>query len=159
MVSATNLARFEKSYTTGITNLAIRTGEMLHDHDIIKHRYERRTNQQVESITELPLKTAETRVVLYHVFRADDESADARDLKSVAAAMDRLEDTGFDVDVAQSSGDAVPNILDKADELDADLISLAGRNRSPTGKALFGSVTQNVVLNSGRTVLLETTDG
>ncbi|MDQ2052450.1 universal stress protein [Natronolimnohabitans sp. A-GB9] len=116
-----------------------------------------RANEQVESITELPLDTTETQIVLYHVFRADDEGADARNLKSVAAAVEQLEDAGFDVEVAQSSGDAVPNILDKADELDADLISLAGRKRSPTGKALFGSVTQDVILKSDRTVLLETT--
>lgn len=116
-----------------------------------------RANEQVESITDLPLDTTETRIVLYHVFRTDDEGADARNLKSVAAAAEQLEDAGFDVEVAQSSGDAVPNILDKADEIDADLISLAGRKRSPTGKALFGSVTQDVVLKSERTVLLETT--
>lgn len=117
-----------------------------------------RANEQVESILSLPLETAATRIVLYHVFRAGDEDADAKNLKSVATAMDRLEDAGFDVEVAQSSGDAAINVIDKAEEIDADLISLAGRKRSPTGKALFGSVTQDVILKSDRTVLLETTN-
>lgn len=117
-----------------------------------------RANAQVDSLITLPIEKTETNVTLYHVFRADDEGADAENLKSVAEAKRRLEEAGFGVEVDQSSGDAVRNILEKSDEIDADIISLAGRNRSPTGKALFGSVTQNVVLKSDRTVLLETTD-
>ncbi|MHC3439865.1 universal stress protein [Natrialbaceae archaeon A-gly3] len=114
-----------------------------------------RAKAQAESVATLPLERENTRLVLYHVFRTDDEDADASDLKSISAAMDRLEDAGFDVEVAQSSGDIVRQILSKAEELDADIISLAGRKKSPTGKALFGSVTQDVALRSKRTVLLE----
>ncbi|SDK60047.1 universal stress protein [Natronorubrum texcoconense] len=117
-----------------------------------------RAKEQVESITSLPLQTDETDLVLYHVFRADGEGADARNLKSVSVALDSLEEAGFDVEIRQSSGDAVRNILDEAEALDADVISLAGRKRSPTGKALFGSVAQDVILRSDRTVLLDTTD-
>ncbi|SFS89330.1 universal stress protein [Halostagnicola kamekurae] len=117
-----------------------------------------RATTQAESITELPIRIDDTTIVLYHVFRTDDEGADAGDLKSVKKAKQVLEDAGFDVQIDQSSGDAVRNILTKADEIDAGIISLAGRKRSPTGKALFGSVTQNVVLKSDRTVLLETTE-
>lgn len=117
-----------------------------------------RAKEQVRSVTELPLETEQVRIVLYHVFRADDENADAENLKSVSEATARLEEAGFTVDVVQSSGDAVRNILDQAAELDADVISLAGRKRSPTGKALFGSVTQDVILRSDRTVLLSTTE-
>ncbi|AHG01590.1 hypothetical protein HALLA_04115 (plasmid) [Halostagnicola larsenii XH-48] len=117
-----------------------------------------RAKAQAESLISLPIETAETNVVLYHVFRADDEGADANALKSVAEAKRRLEKEGFDIEVSQSSGDATRNILEKAEEIDADIISLAGRKRSPTGKALFGSVTQNVILKSDRTVLLETAE-
>ncbi|ELZ24617.1 uspA domain protein [Haloterrigena salina JCM 13891] len=117
-----------------------------------------RANEQVKSVTELPLETEQVRIVLYHVFRADDENADAENLKSVSEAIERLEEAGFTVEVAQSSGNAVRNILDQAAELDADVISLAGRKRSPTGKALFGSVTQDVILKSNRTVLLSTAE-
>lgn len=117
----------------------------------------KRAKEQVRSVTELPLETDQVRIVLYHVFRADGENADAEDLKSVSEASERLEEAGFAVEVAQSNGDAVRNILDQAAELDADVICLAGRKRSPTGKALFGSVTQDVILKSDRTVLLSTT--
>ncbi|WP_440767190.1 universal stress protein [Natronorubrum sp. DTA7] len=104
------------------------------------------------------MQTDETDLVLYHVFRADGEEADARNLKSVSVAVDCFEEAGFDVEIRQSSGDAVRNILDEAESIDADVISLAGRKRSPTGKALFGSVAQDVILRSDRTVLLDTTD-
>ncbi|WP_408960210.1 universal stress protein [Natrinema sp. 74] len=117
-----------------------------------------RANEQVRSVTELPLETEQVRIVLYHVFRADDEDADAENLKSVSEAIERLEEAGFTVEVSQSSGDAVRSILEKAEAIDANVISLAGRKRSPTGKALFGSVTQDVILKSDRTVLLSATE-
>ncbi|MFC4247623.1 universal stress protein [Natribaculum luteum] len=117
-----------------------------------------RVANHVASITTLPLETDAVRVVVYHVFRTDDDGANASDLKSVAYTTDALEDAGFDVDVRQSSGDAVRNIRETATDVDADVISIAGRKRSPTGKALFGSVTQQVSLRSNRPVLLCSAD-
>lgn len=117
-----------------------------------------RAKKQVESITSLPLATDEVELVVYHVFRAGDDDTRAEKLKSVGEVVDRLESAGFSVTVTQSSGDATRNILDKAEEIDADVISLAGRKRSPTGKALFGSVTQDVILKTDRSVLLSTAD-
>jgi len=117
-----------------------------------------RANEQVASITTLPIQADQVRVVIYHVFRTDDEHANAENLKSVEAATEQLEEAGFTVDVNQSSGDAVRKILDKVEEVDADVISLAGRKRSPAGKALFGSVTQDVSLKSDRPVLISTAE-
>lgn len=113
----------------------------------------KRAKAQVESITALPLKTDDVKIVIYHVFRGSDEP-DAERLKSVMKATEQLESEGFTVEVRQSSGDTTRNILQMAAELDVDSISLAGRKRSPTGKALFGSVTQDVILESNRPVLL-----
>lgn len=113
-----------------------------------------RARKQVESITDLPFKQDQIRIVVYHVFRGKDEQADAEQLKSVIYVTETLEDAGYSVDVQQSSGDASRHILEKAESIEADMISLAGRNRSPTGKVLFGSVTQDVVLDTERTVLL-----
>ncbi len=39
-------------------------------------------------------------------------------------------------------------IVALAKELDADLVLVGGRNRSPAGKAVFGSTTQEVLLNA-----------
>ncbi len=54
----------------------------------------------------------------------------------------------------ESSGDPATEIVSYAGEIEADLISLAGRKRSPAGKAIFGSVSQAVFLNADRPVLL-----
>ncbi|MDQ2053943.1 MULTISPECIES: universal stress protein [Halobellus] len=117
-----------------------------------------RANEQVSAITALPMDTEQVRVVIYHVFRTDDEGANAEDLKSVQAATESLEAAGFPVEVSQSSGDAVQHIIEKAEEVDAAMLCLAGRKRSPAGKALFGSVTQDVSLKSDRPVILSTAE-
>lgn len=43
--------------------------------------------------------------------------------------------------------DQADRILDIADEEECDYVYLAGKRRSPTGKALFGDRTQQVLLN------------
>jgi nucleotide-binding universal stress UspA family protein len=45
-------------------------------------------------------------------------------------------------------GDVAGGIVDLAAELDADLAVVGGRRRSPTGKAVFGSVAQEVLLEA-----------
>lgn len=112
-----------------------------------------RVSKQVASITSLPFETDDVRIFVYHVFRADGDDIDASNLKSITYAIEALMEAGFDVEVIQSSGDAVRNILDTATDVDADMISIAGRKRSPTGKALFGSVAQQVTLRSELPVL------
>ncbi|WP_255196369.1 universal stress protein [Halorarius litoreus] len=39
-------------------------------------------------------------------------------------------------------------IVELAEELEADLVLVGGRKRSPTGKAVFGSTAQEVMLNA-----------
>ena len=45
-------------------------------------------------------------------------------------------------------GDPAEEILMEADRLDPEFLAVGGRRRSPVGKALFGSVTQEVLLNA-----------
>jgi nucleotide-binding universal stress UspA family protein len=45
-------------------------------------------------------------------------------------------------------GDPAKLIRDISKESGVDRIVMSGRKRSPTGKALFGSVTQSVLLDS-----------
>jgi nucleotide-binding universal stress UspA family protein len=57
---------------------------------------------------------------------------------------------GADVeyDINGRIGDHGDEIVDLAEELDADLVIVGGRKRSPTGKAVFGSTAQEVLLES-----------
>ena len=55
---------------------------------------------------------------------------------------------------AEPEGDRASAILDTAEEYDCDHVFLVGQGRSPTGKALFGDLTQEVVLNFDGTITL-----
>lgn len=45
-------------------------------------------------------------------------------------------------------GQPAPRLVDYADQNDARYIVVSGRKRSPTGKVLFGSTTQSILLNA-----------
>ncbi|RKD95322.1 universal stress protein [Halopiger aswanensis] len=51
------------------------------------------------------------------------------------------------------TGEAPAEILEYAEKVDARYIVVGGRSRSPVGKALFGSVTQSVLLDASCPVL------
>ncbi|PSQ54807.1 universal stress protein [Halobacteriales archaeon SW_8_68_21] len=61
---------------------------------------------------------------------------------------ERLERTGVDYEVRGALGDTADNILREAEALDTDLVVVGGRTRSATGKALFGSTAQRVLLEA-----------
>lgn len=50
-------------------------------------------------------------------------------------------------------GQPAEEILAHADAIDARYLVIGGRKRTPAGKALFGSVTQTVILDSQRPVV------
>ncbi|ELY47456.1 universal stress protein [Natronorubrum sulfidifaciens] len=124
---------------------------------------EDRAITQARYITSLP--DAAESVEAYLLFIFTDESEDLpKDFKqfksasrigSVRRAKEHLEDNGVDVTVLEGSGDVEEgDILTRADEYDVDAIVLGGRKRSPVGKAVFGSVTQSVILNTDRPVVV-----
>jgi nucleotide-binding universal stress UspA family protein len=107
-----------------------------------------------DEVLGLPGDAAEKRVTLIHSFTDNPSGASATQLAPVRAASDRFDEAGVEYEVTESSGDPAEAIIDAADEADADLIVIGGRKRSPAGKALFGSVTQTVILNAGRSVMV-----
>jgi nucleotide-binding universal stress UspA family protein len=66
----------------------------------------------------------------------------------VRTVGDALEARGVDVEVRGALGEQGDSIVRVADEVDADMAIVGGRKRSPTGKAVFGSVAQRVMLNA-----------
>lgn len=116
---------------------------------------EDRARACARAVADLPGSSEDHRVWLLHSFVDNPSGASAPQVRSVREATEILETAGTEVEVVESSGDPATEILDTAADVDADLIALAGRReRSPTGKALFGSTTQAVILDSGRSVLV-----
>ncbi|MFW5978362.1 MAG: universal stress protein [Halohasta sp.] len=80
------------------------------------------------------------------------------ELQGIPATVDRavteIDDLGIPVDAMTAQGKPTERIVDAAADLEADAILIAGKTRTPVGKAVFGSVTQGVVLESGRTVIV-----
>ncbi|SNR36167.1 universal stress protein [Halorubrum vacuolatum] len=68
--------------------------------------------------------------------------------ESVDLAVSILEDAGIDTTKRRAHGDPAERILDVAAERDVDQIVIGTENRSPAGKALFGSVMQSVILDT-----------
>lgn len=109
--------------------------------------------------------SADGRVVVLHVFDGDTYDDLATDLTlgagdgprpdelarrhTVAAeAADRLAERGVEVGVRGAIGENGRAILRVSDEVGADAIVVGGRQRSPSGKALFGSTAQRVLLRA-----------
>lgn len=114
---------------------------------------ESRALAQANAIAEFPTDDDIT-AHLCHVFRDNPEGASVNQISAVRRARERLEEAGIDTVHHEASGDPAEEILAAAEEIDADLICLSGRKRSPTGKAVFGSVTQSVIRSSERPVLV-----
>jgi nucleotide-binding universal stress UspA family protein len=123
-----------------------------------------RTDDFVETVSSVA-EPGETTVGLLHVFDRENY-ADLREAMnvdpdsevmpatvaerraSVRTLRDTLEARGFDVVVLGALGDRADGIVREAEDRNADLIVVGGRKRTPTGKAVFGSVAQDVMLNA-----------
>ena len=123
-----------------------------------------RIDDLVETVSSLAT-AGETTIGLLHVFdrkaydefrqqinaRPDSEVTPATVAgrrEGVRALRDALEERGFDVVVLGALGDRADGIVREAGDWNADLLVVGGRRRSPTGKAVFGSVAQEVMLNA-----------
>ncbi|MFB6142258.1 MAG: universal stress protein [Halorientalis sp.] len=116
-----------------------------------------RAAHQVSFVADMPCASTELRATLTHALGSAEQEAPEPmrhpgRVKTVRDARDDLEDAGVEVQLSEISAPPSRGILSLAEELDADLIVMAARKRSPAGKLLFGSVTQTVLLNTDRTV-------
>lgn len=67
---------------------------------------------------------------------------------SVRDIADRLDEADVDYEVRGAVGDHADSIVELAEAVAADRIVIGGERRSPTGKAVFGSTGQTVMLDS-----------
>lgn len=112
-----------------------------------------RVQEQAEAIARIPNAAETVSVVVLYVFEdsaLDDDSnmVDPGRIQSVTGAEEYLDEQGIDVELLGRAGNPVETILDVADEYDVDGIYVGGPKRSPTGKVIFGSVTQDVIMQS-----------
>lgn len=96
----------------------------------------------------------DVRTVVHHNFAMDDTETTLADVPAVDVAESTLADAGFEVELYETTGKAGVSIVDTAERFDADVVCLYARRRSPTGKVLFGSTAQDVILSTDRSVLL-----
>jgi len=77
------------------------------------------------------------------------------DDQQLAAARRRLEESGVEFELHQrvDGQDASDHVLEAAQELGASAIVIGIRRRSPTGKLLFGSEAQSILLEADCPVL------
>ncbi|WP_293027821.1 universal stress protein [Natronococcus sp.] len=124
-----------------------------------------RTDELAETVIEVA-QPADATVVLAHVFtqdeynevlenlEMDDESGQVRPDEvasrhsTIRDLRRKLEEADVRYDVRGDIGDHGSTIVELATGVAADRVVVGGRRRSPTGKAVFGSTAQEVLLSS-----------
>ncbi|KAB1194053.1 universal stress protein [Haloferax sp. MBLA0076] len=114
---------------------------------------EDRALRQARFVTDQPYDLSEAEAVLTHVMHGREKDAPKSmqhpgRVASVKRAREYLEDHGVEVTTVEASAPPEDGIIELVDEVDADHVVMGGRKRSPAGKAVFGSVTQTVILKS-----------
>lgn len=68
--------------------------------------------------------------------------------RTVRTIREQLEAADVEVEVRGAVGKHGETIVDLAESVSADRVIVGGRNRSPAGKAVFGSTAQTVLLSA-----------
>lgn len=117
-----------------------------------------RANIQAKTVLDL-FNVNNIHVYLLHDFVDNPEGASVTQVNSIRRAQEIFEEADVPVNLREGSGDPAESIIKCADTIDADVICVAGRKRSPAGKMLFGSIAQTVILSTERPVLFCSTSG
>jgi len=123
-----------------------------------------RVDELAETVIDIAGPTGAS-VVVAHVFTQDEydnvidqldfvEAGDANPDEvadrhtTVRELEERLGDSDIEFSVRGAVGNHGEQIVNLAEDTRADLVIVGGRKRSPTGKAVFGSTAQEVMLNA-----------
>jgi len=122
-----------------------------------------RAQALAEAVVEVG-KPADAEVVLAHVFTDsefqrtvdrldfDDNMADpdevAKRHQTIRTMTELFDEADIDYSIRGEVGEHAAEIVDLATKVGADRVVVGGRKRSPTGKAVFGSTAQAVMLDA-----------
>lgn len=101
-------------------------------------------------------ETEYTRIVEKRSSTRETETGSVEDDEAARAASGLEDVIDVDYEVVGRVGNPGKKVVEYADEVDARYLVVGGRARSPVGKALFGSVTQSILLNTERPVVTVT---
>jgi len=120
-----------------------------------------------EAVASIPEAERNIEVTLLNVFKqfevtgAESGTVDSDQMydddsfpETVDVIRDGLDAEGIKTTAIRRHGDVAEEILARGAYEDVNLIIIGGRKRSPVGKALFGSVTQAVLLGADRPVMV-----
>ncbi|AHB68126.1 universal stress protein (plasmid) [Haloarcula hispanica N601] len=127
-------------------------------------RDDARVDTLVDAVTEVTVPTDAT-VIIAHVFDPDsyreaveqlletpDENIDPDELAAQMSVtqeiIDELEAESVTTVPRATTGTSGEGIVSIAKDVSADRVIVGGRQRSPAGKAIFGSTAQEVMLNA-----------
>jgi nucleotide-binding universal stress UspA family protein len=128
-----------------------------------------RTDELTKAVLDVAEPTDAT-VVLLHVFsekayeegieEAGFDPEDPPSAKELAAQLEgidlisaALETAGTEYEIRGAIGAEGESILQETEAVGGDLLYISGRRRSPTGKAVFGSTSHRIMMNSSCPVL------
>lgn len=123
---------------------------------------EDRALAQAAFVASLPDVADSVEAFVLYVFHGDGEDLpeelkrfdSAARVGSVRRAREYLTERDVEVTILEDSGDTADDVVAEADRHDVDAIVLGGRKCSVVGKAIFGSVTQSVIRETDRPVVV-----